>query len=288
MERREQQAREAGAVTYTPEDFGRDAYCATNQMCTDCPTGLPDDADRPQDCPYIEGATDRIIAAYRDLLTHQCVHASPDGCTAYSREVAYRDLVAENERWVKAHADVVADNGRLREQLVDQERARQCREREIEQQFELTRKLQDENERLTALTDTLAGKHPDAAEMLFRERKLNETLLDLKEENERLREQRIIVSRVKRVPDSGFDLMDERDALRAEVERLQQQFDAIMAADGVDADRLAAAERVCEAASDFMDKPDCVRAWAVSVEQAGHIGLLSPLRTALAEWEATR
>jgi hypothetical protein len=48
-------------------------------------------------------------------------------------------------------------------------------------------RLEAENARLQALTDTLAGKHPDAAEMLFRERKLNETLLEMQAERDALR-----------------------------------------------------------------------------------------------------
>lgn len=127
-------------------------------------------------------------------VTYMCVHASPDGCTAYSREVAYRDLQAEVKR---SHDGI--------------------------------RALTGEVERLTALTDTLAGKHPDAAEMLFRERKLNETLLDLKAENERLREG----LRGYATTSSKADLMREADRWKERAEAAERQRDWL--ADGLPA-----------------------------------------------------
>jgi len=47
---------------------------------------------------------------------------------------------------------------------------------------------------------------------------------------------------------------------------------------------IAAADVLQTAAAAFMDKPDCIRAWAVSVEQAGHQGPLTALRPAMDDY----
>lgn len=108
---------------------------------------------------------------------------------------------------------------------------------------------EQERMRLQNMIHTLSGQHPDAAEMLFRERKLNETLLEMKEERDSLRaeNERLTADSLERdeLRDKCSDLLianerlrslgiedgdieaalDELDTLRAEVDRLREYHD---------------------------------------------------------------
>ncbi len=50
-------------------------------------------------------------------------------------------------------------------------------------------------------------------------------------------------------------------------------------------ERLRKADALAEAVEDFFSKPDCLRAWAISVEQAGNLGPLSYVKDALAAYQ---
>lgn len=115
---------------------------------------------------------------------------------------------------------------------------------EVKRSHDAILALTAENERLSELMEwrekEIADRH---ASLVYA----------LKQENERLREQRIIVNRVKRVTDSGFDLLDELDHWKARAE---------------------AAERVCEEMVDYYEYDPENHHWRRVMD-------------ALAAWEAT-